>query len=154
RTIRNLFADSWLRVLSQSNQTDFYHGLALKMAIDQNLIGSGFIEDQFTRHFSDPNPGNILDWLEGLLSEQILWIIYDRSFVSRLNSWIGEMDETNFTNNLPVLRKIFTKSSPHDRQKLFEVIKNPDKEFIYKDTNVIPEEIEDYITELVHQYSY
>jgi len=152
-SIQDLFANTWVRILSQNNQTDFYHGLALKMAMDQDRIGSGFIEDQFNRHFSDPNPENILDWLEGLLSGEILWIVYDRPFLSRLNTWIRQMDETTFTSNLPVMRKIFTRSGPEERQKLFQVIKYPEVENAEELKEGYTEEVKKYISELVEQYS-
>lgn len=152
RPVRDLLAETWIRILSQNNHTDFYHGLALKMAMNQDLIGSGFTEDQFLRHFSDSDPENILDWLEGLLSGQILWIVYDRSFLQRLNSWIGQMSPDSFTNNLPILRKIFTRSGPEERQKLFQVIQHPVQEVHEQDLTDYSEEIEEYVADLVQQY--
>src|SRR5690606_19788875 len=96
RSIRNIFSDTWLQIITLNHQTNFYHGLALKQAMDQDLIGSQFVEKLLSRHFSEPDPSLILDWLEGLLSGHILWIAYDQTFLDHLNSWIDQLDRSVF----------------------------------------------------------
>lgn len=152
RSIRDIFSDTWLQIITLNHQTNFYHGLALKQAMDQDLIGSQFVEKLLSRHFSEPDPSLILDWLEGLLSGHILWIAYDQTFLDHLNSWIDQLDRSVFMTQLPVLRKIFTNSSPQDRQKLFAVIRKPDSLGQVGDKQKIPEEIKGYIDELVTDY--
>lgn len=153
RAIRFIFSDTWLQILTRDNHTNFYHGLALKQAMDMNLVGSDFVEKQLSRHFSDPDPVLILDWLEGLLSGHILWIVYDQSFLDHLNTWIEQMDRSIFMYHLPVLRKIFTDSSPQDRQKLMEVIRFPGERRGKVGVTGIPVAVEGYIDDLVTEYT-
>lgn len=150
--IRQVFSNAWNRILTQNNLTDFYHGFALRRLMDQGGNKNSFIENQFIRHFSDPKPENILEWLNGLISGNILWIVYDKQFLSRLNTWVGNMDDALFQRNLPVLRKIFTESGPQDREKLFHIIRNPDDENKENPKAEYPEEINKYISELVELF--
>ena len=153
-SIREMFHISWVQILHQNNSTDYYHGIALRTCIDEKLMEQYFIEGQFKRHFSDPHPARVLDWLDGLLSGNILWMVYDRSFLLKLNSWISNMDNTTFTNNLPVLRKIFTQSGPQERQKLFHTILRPQERDTIDQANANPGTIKEYVAELTEQYYY
>lgn len=127
-SLRHHFANSWLRILTRNDDTDYYHGKALKYAIDQNLIGESYADQQFARHLSSAPPDKTMEWLEGLLSRQILWIAYDRNFLSRLNKWLEEMDDDNFQTNLPPLRKLFSRGRPEDRRLLFDILSRPPAE--------------------------
>src|SRR5690625_324379 len=125
-SLSRYFEDTWLRILTRNTETDYYHGIALKYAIDHNLIGPSFTDQQFARHLSSSSPENALEWLQGLLSQQILWIAYDDSFLQRLNQWLEDMEDRNFQANLPVLRKIFSRARSEDRRMLFEKITTPE----------------------------
>lgn len=152
RSIRAIFSDSWIQILTQTNRTDFYHGLALKQAMDQNLIDHHDAEQQMNQHFSDPDPLRILDWLEGLLSGHILWIAYDDHFLRLINRWIGGMDQATFRHHLPVLRKIFTQGGETERRKLMGHIRYPHTGELSADSEHIPAEVEKYIRELIEVY--
>ena len=150
--IREIFSNTWLQILTQTHRTDFYHGLALKQAMDQDLIGHDFAEQQMNQHFSDPDPLRILDWLEGLFSGHILWIAYDDHFLRLVNRWIGGMDQATFRHHLPVLRKIFTQVGEAERRKLMHRIRFPESVVLSEASEHIPAEVEKYVEELMEVY--
>lgn len=125
-SLARYFEDTWLRILTRNTDTDYYHGTALKYAIDQNLVGKSFTDQQFARHLSTASPDDTLEWLQGLLSRHVLWIIYDHSFLQRLNQWLEDMEDRKFQANLPVLRKLFSLARPEDKRLLFEKITTPE----------------------------
>jgi len=127
-SLRQYFSNTWILILIRNDHTDFYHGKALKYAIDQKLIGESFTDQQFVRHLSAAEPDKTLEWLKGLLSHQISWILYDKNFLQRLNQWLEDMNDEIFQINLPVLRKIFSQGHSEDRRLLFDAIINPPAE--------------------------
>lgn len=124
--LREYFSRAWWHILTQGRQTDYYRGMALKLCIDQGLISEEDADQHFTRHLSGGDPEKILDWLEGLLLGEILWIAYDQSFRIRLNQWLSDMQEEVFQAALPVLRSIFSQSGIAERKQLFTRLTSPD----------------------------
>src|SRR5690625_1253717 len=111
---------------NKMTESNYNHIITLKNTSNHNIIGPLFTDQQFARHLSSSSPENALEWLQGLLSQQILWIAYDDSFLQRLNQWLEDMEDRNFQANLPVLRKIFSRARSEDRRMLFEKITTPE----------------------------
>jgi len=65
-------------------------------------------------------------WLEGFLKGSGTILLIDEDLWSLVRNWVSELDEENFVQLLPLLRRTFAHYSSSERRKLGEKVKQGD----------------------------
>lgn len=73
-------------------------------------------------------------FFEGFFSGSTDQLLYDKLLLTTLETWILSLDETDFTEYLPLFRRVFSMLDSHERKRLLEVIfgrSKADDVFVY-----------------------
>jgi hypothetical protein len=109
---------------SKSQVNGILVGGACKILTDNRAVESSWIVTQFSIALSQGNtPEYATQWLEGFLKNSGTILLYDEILWNIFNDWLSELNEENFMNIQPLLRRTFSTFSPVERQKLGEKIR-------------------------------
>ena len=70
-------------------------------------------------------PASASAWIEGFLNQSALVLLHDDALWGVLANWLDGLNETHFTNILPMLRRTFSGFSAPERRQLGERAKRP-----------------------------
>ncbi len=80
---------------------------------------------QFSLHYDIPKAAQ---WFEGFLYTQSAFYLMHPDIMKSLDTWLLSIDELHFKDNLPLLRRVFDQISIGERQRIFSLIANQQKE--------------------------
>lgn len=100
-------------------------GYAARILYNKNQISNAEVEKKVFYNSSSAN--NTLQkayWFEGFLHSSAAVLLIDNNFWEIVNSWLESLDEKQFMELLPILRRTFSKYSAIEKRKLGEKAKN------------------------------
>ena len=65
-------------------------------------------------------PASASSWIEGFLNQSALVLLHDDALWGVLANWLDSLNDTHFTNILPMLRRTFSGFSAPERRQLGE----------------------------------
>lgn len=66
-------------------------------------------------------------FFEGFFSGATDQLLYDKSLLTMLETWILSLDETDFNQYLPLFRRVFSSLDSHERKRLLDMVFGQDK---------------------------
>ena len=119
----------WYNALHKIISTDGSHplvvGLSLKLLFSKGQVAKNQVVEKLRYELSQLSEiinGGLL--LEGFLRESGWWLIHYPSLMEVVDDWIGDWNDDQFLQYLPVLRRIFASYSKTEKQVLIDLIRN------------------------------
>lgn len=111
--------------IQSSNQTNpLIAGYSTRLLTDKKIIGYTEAEKQLSFYMSVSNsPSDAAYWFEGFLKSSGTILLLDDQLWNLMNNWVESVDEGNFTELLPVLRRTFAEFTQAERRKIGEKAK-------------------------------
>lgn len=122
---QNDLQHDWLTALAELSNNESVNpataGCAVRLLSDMQQLS----EDQTALYFSralsvGTKPDYAADWLEGFLKNSGDVILYDAVLWHLLHKWVCELPEESFTEQLPILRRTFSKFEKTQRRMIGE----------------------------------
>lgn len=76
---------------------------------------------QFSHHSDIPAAAH---WFEGFLYHQTAFYLMHPEILNSLNLWLLSIDDSQFKDNLPLLRRVFEELAPGEKQRILKLISN------------------------------
>ena len=67
-------------------------------------------------------PGAAAAWLDGFLAGDVALLLYDPQLFSLIDSWLSTLDDTDFEDLLPLLRRTFSRFEKAERRQIGELV--------------------------------
>ncbi|SFD01985.1 hypothetical protein SAMN05518672_10169 [Chitinophaga sp. CF118] len=117
-----------LHKIAASNSTSpILAGYSTRLLADYKLFSSEQLVQAFYSAMSAAILPNIAAaWLEGFLKGSGTLLLIDADLWRVVNDWVHQLDENNFIQVLPLLRRTFAGFSTPERRKLGEKVKHGD----------------------------
>jgi hypothetical protein len=115
-----------LRMISESkNAAPVVAGYSTRLLYDYKLLEGEQLQNTFAAALSPVNPyANAASWLEGFLKGSGTILLIDQVLWDLVSGWVQQLDEEQFVQVLPLLRRTFSQFSNPERRKLGEKVKN------------------------------
>ena len=123
--------ESWLSALHQTALRDgmvheLLRGMAVRLLFDEQRLPVEETARLMSLSLSAAAaPASASAWIEGFLNQSALVLLHDDALWGVLANWLGGLNETHFTNILPMLRRTFSGFSAPERRQLGERAKRP-----------------------------
>ena len=119
---------TWYAALQQVEITPQVHpqvqGYVTRLLFDKQILLSLAVEKRMQFTFSKGNsPLHATYWLEGFLQGSGLVLIYHQELWQILDEWMRHLEEDNFLEIVPMLRRAFSAFSAAEREKLLTLAK-------------------------------
>lgn len=104
--------ETWLAALGKLADREDVHGALVGRAV-RLLSDAGIIDDADSgRRLSaalsvGATPASKAAWIDGFLGGRGLLLVHDRELLRRIDDWLRELDDDQFLETLPVLRRTF-----------------------------------------------
>lgn len=99
-------------------------GYTTRLLTDYKLLAGDELVKAFYYAMSPATPPAIgAAWLEGFLKGSAVLLLLENDLWAIINEWIRQLDETPFTQVLPLLRRTFSNFSSAERRRLGEKVK-------------------------------
>ncbi len=118
----------WYHLLHQLDQSDYVHpiikGATVRLLLDNELIEhkTATIRVSYALR-GNTEPLEKSHWLEGFLSFGVLGILYEIDTIELLDSFIIDLEEKEFREILPALKRSFSQLSKNEKQRFFALIR-------------------------------
>jgi hypothetical protein len=100
-------------------------GYATRLLADYKLIvGDELVKAFYYAMSAATAPAIAAAWLEGFLKGSGTILLIDNDLWAVVNNWVQQLDEENFTQVLPLLRRTFSNYSKPERRKLGEKVRS------------------------------
>lgn len=99
-------------------------GYATRLLFDAKATGEALAKIFHYRMSAAAGPAKIAAWLEGFLRGSGSLLLVDNDLWALVNNWVASLDETTFTQALPLLRRTFAAFTQPERRKLGEKAKS------------------------------
>ena len=123
--------ESWLSALHQTALRDgmvheLLRGMAVRLLFDEQRLPVEEAARLMSLSLSAAAaPASASAWIEGFLNQSALVLLHDDALWGVLANWLDGLNDTHFTNILPMLRRTFSGFSAPERQQLGERAKRP-----------------------------
>lgn len=123
--------ESWLSALHQTALRDgmvheLLRGMAVRLLFDEQRLPVEETARLMSLSLSAAAaPASASAWIEGFLNQSALVLLHDDALWGVLANWLDGLNETHFTNILPMLRRTFSGFSAPERRQLGERAKRP-----------------------------
>lgn len=67
-------------------------------------------------------PGNASAWLDGFLAGDVALLLHDARIFGLVDAWICDLDERDFEDLLPLMRRTFARFQPGERKQLGDLV--------------------------------
>lgn len=138
--------EQWQQTLSviaqNKNTAPSVAGYTTRLLADYKIIeGEALVKLFYYAMSAAAAPAFAAAWLEGFLRGSGTILLVDNDLWLVVNNWVEQLDESTFTQVLPLLRRTFSNYSKPERRKLGEKVKSGDSNMItIKTATVIDEE--------------
>jgi hypothetical protein len=121
--------ERWQKTVSivarSKNSSPVIAGYATRLMSDYKLLtGEELVKAFWFAMSSSSTPGTAAAWLEGFLKGSGTILLIDNDLWMVVNNWVEQLDDTSFTQVLPLLRRTFAHFSKPERRKLGEKVKS------------------------------
>ena len=117
-----------IKIAYQANAAPMMKGFATRQLFDANDLPEADLDNLFYSNLSRSLPvAEVAAWIEGFLRSSGTLLLIDENLWQMVNNWVGQLEEENFIEALPLLRRTFSKFTTVERRKLGEKVKNGDK---------------------------
>jgi hypothetical protein len=114
----------WATLASVVDRTDL-HGLLLgrvvRLLVDAERLGDGAVRVERALSVGVPAAAKAA-WVDGFFADGALLLIHDRVLRELLDTWVAELDETEFVDLLPLVRRTFATFTPAERRSIAEQV--------------------------------
>jgi hypothetical protein len=115
------------KIATANNTSPILAGYSTRLLADYKLFSSEQLVQAFYSAVSVAvTPNIVAAWLEGFLKGSGTLLLIDVDLWRVVNDWVHQLDETNFIQILPLLRRTFAGFSASERRKLGEKVKQGD----------------------------
>ena len=109
------------KMLQQRLMNGYLHGYVTRLAQQQQLLDAPTLQDTLSFALSSGQSVQYsAAWFEGFIHEQALLLLHEQQLWQLVNTWLVQLDETQFIEILPILRRATSGFSPHESSKLAE----------------------------------
>ena len=118
--------ESWLSALHQTALRDgtaheLLRGMAVRLLFDEQRLPVKEAARLMSLSLSAAAaPASASAWIEGFLNQSALVLLHDDALWGVLANWLDGLNDTHFTNILPMLRRTFSGFSAPERRQLGE----------------------------------
>lgn len=113
-----------LTIANSKNTSPVIAGYATRLLTDYKLIaGDELVKAFYYAMSSATAPSIAAAWLEGFLKGSAVLLLLENDLWAIINDWVKQLDESVFTQVLPLLRRTFSGFSTAERRKLGEKVK-------------------------------
>lgn len=118
--------ESWLSALHQTALRDgtaheLLRGMAVRLLFDEQRLPVEEAARLMSLSLSAAAaPASASAWIEGFLNQSALVLLHDDALWGVLANWLDGLNDTHFTNILPMLRRTFSGFSAPERRQLGE----------------------------------
>jgi hypothetical protein len=113
------------RVSSNENTAPVVSGYATRLLSDYRILQGEQLLNIFHFRMSTANmPGITAAWLEGFLKGSGSILLIDNELWMLVHDWVATLNENNFSQVLPLLRRTFSNFTSSERRKLGEKVKS------------------------------
>lgn len=117
--------DRWWATLASLVDRSDLHGLLLgrivRLLVDAERLGDGAIRVERALSVGVPAAAKAA-WVDGFFADGALLLIHDRVLRELLDTWVAELDETEFVDLLPLVRRTFSTFTPAERRAIAEQV--------------------------------
>ena len=122
--ITQMWQQTLQSVANSKNCSPVIAGYSTRLLADHKLITGDELVKAFYYAMSTASaPATAAAWLEGFLKGSGTLLLLDNDIWGIINEWIKQLNEENFTQVLPLLRRTFSNFSSSERRKLGEKAK-------------------------------
>lgn len=119
------YTRDWQATLTLLSQRDNLHGLiagrAYRLLLDRNQLSREETAARMSYALSNASdPSYAATWIEGLLREGAVTLLYDDLLWQVLDEWVCSLNDDSFIAVLPLLRRTFSTFAPAERRQLGE----------------------------------
>ena len=120
--------EQWLATLSGLAGRHDVHGLVAGRVL-RLLLGAGRLDDQgaaehLARALSvGPTPAAKAAWVEGFLAGGGLLLVHDRVLLGLVDDWVTSLDDQDFLDVVPLLRRTFGEFAPPERRAIGDAVR-------------------------------
>jgi len=123
------FQEDWLRVLAKIAGDSMSHpklrGICIRILFDQEIWQITQTEQAMSQVLSSGvESKEAAAWLEGFLHGSGLLLIHHPALWQVLDNWVTSLEEAIFLENLPLLRRTFSKFASGEKRQLGELAKH------------------------------
>ncbi|MDQ3847180.1 MAG: DUF5682 family protein, partial [Bacteroidota bacterium] len=112
-------------IATNQNTSPVISGYATRLLADYKIIAGDELIKAFHFRMSSANPPDVsAAWMEGFLKGSGSILLVDNDLWMLVNQWVGQLNDTTFTEVLPLLRRTFAHFTPPERRKLGEKVKS------------------------------
>jgi hypothetical protein len=111
-------------IASSKHTSPVIAGYATRLLTDYKIITGGELVKAFYYAMSSATaPVVAAAWLEGFLKGSATLLLLENDLWSMINDWVKQLEESVFTQVLPLLRRTFSNFSTAERRRLGEKVK-------------------------------
>lgn len=122
--LTTLWQQTLSTIANSKNTSPVIAGYATRLLADYKLIAGDDLTKAFYYAMSSATaPAIAAAWLEGFLKGSATLLILENDLWMIIDEWVRQLDESIFTQVLPLLRRTFSNFSPAERRKLGEKVK-------------------------------
>ncbi|MFV0540535.1 MAG: DUF5682 family protein [Aestuariibaculum sp.] len=119
---------TWQKTLENIMEKDGVHmvikGCTIRLLFDQNIFSEEALSKLLTFYLSpNQNAFDVAYWLEGFLRGSGLILIYDNKIWNLIYNWVTHIEQKQFLELIPVLRRAFSKFPFAERRRIGEKAK-------------------------------
>ncbi|PZF74100.1 DUF5682 family protein [Taibaiella soli] len=124
-----MFIVQWQQCLQQiaynQHAASMLRGFAVRQLMDYRILQGDELYNIFYSSLSKAvAPADAGAWLEGFLKGSGTILLLDDNLWQTVNNWVKQLDEGNFTQLLPLLRRTFAEFSQSERRRIGEKVKS------------------------------
>ena len=67
-------------------------------------------------------PGHAAAWLDGFLAGDVALLLYDPNVFGLIDAWLSDLDDTDFEDLLPLIRRTFSRFEAAERRQIGELV--------------------------------
>lgn len=116
----------WHSALARLAARDDTHPLpggdAVRRLRDAGLLDGAEVERRLARALSG-TPPEVTAWLDGFLGDSGALLVHDPALLGLLDGWLTGLDESGFTQTLPLLRRVFSRFERPERRAIGEALR-------------------------------
>lgn len=124
KDITQLWQQTLHLVATGKNTAPGIAGYATRLLADYKfIVGDELVKAFYYAMSAATAPAIAAAWLEGFLKGSGTILLIDNDLWTVVNNWVQQLDEENFTQVLPLLRRTFSNYSKPERRKLGEKVR-------------------------------
>ncbi len=114
-------------ILTTAHIDGLLSGGSCRLLFDNQRLNKDDTEMQLSRALSGGNePMFSVRWMQGYLSGSAMILITNHTILALIDNWLRTLSNEIFVEYAPLMRKVFSKFSPPERQKILQLAANVD----------------------------